>query len=393
MERRIICFNVPSFEIALARLNEPCLRRWPAAIAPLHYTRSFLWEVSAEARQEGIYQGMALSDARRVCPRLRIIGPDARRVSQGRKLLQESIQQFSPIYELANHGQFYADVTASRRLFGGAATMAARINYDISQRHGISGATGVAANKLVSGVVANLLDPSSIHHIRSGDEESFLGPLPVSCLPELDRLFRPRTGEILANFEELCLKLLRDLRAVPQDQLELLIGGKARLLKQWALGIDPSPVCPESKTALRVISHTFDSDQIDDNALLAVSYRLLERICNDLRRENRSLSGVTLLLDYTDGRQMSKRRQCLPPSSFESEIYPVLEDLIFSVNRRVRVRRVGLNVDAVPSTTTQLDLFHQESCSTVKNLSGAIESIRERYGDESIRRGKAAAVN
>src|SRR5919109_2803784 len=120
MERRIICFHVPSFEIALARLVEPSLRRWPAAVAPLHYTRSFLWEVSAEARQEGIFEGMALSDARRLCPRLRIIAPDARRISLGQKLLRETIQYFSPIYELANRGQLYADVSGSGRLFADA---------------------------------------------------------------------------------------------------------------------------------------------------------------------------------------------------------------------------------------------------------------------------------
>jgi hypothetical protein len=52
-----------------------------------------------------------------------------------------------------------------------------------------------------------------------------------------------------------------------------------------------------------------------------------------------------------------------------------------------------LNIDAVPSATTQLELFHHETCTTVKNLTGAIDSIRERYGDESIWRGKAAELN
>jgi DNA polymerase-4 len=393
MERRIICFNVPSFEIALARVNEPSLRRWPAAVAPLHYTRSFLWEVSAEARQEGIYEGMALSDARRLCPRLRIIAPDARRISLGQKLLRETIQYFSPIYELANRGQLYADVSGSTRLFGDPASIAGRIHSEISQRHGISGAAGVAHSKLVSGVIANLLDPASIYRVRPGDEESFLRPLPVTCLPELRRLFGANCDDIIAMLEELCLRSLGHIAAVPAGQLELVVGGKARLLKQWAKGIDPSPIWPESQTPLLGLSHTFDGDEIDDSSLLTVSYRLLERICNDLRRQNRSVTRVALTLGYADGLQICKTRKCWPPSCFESEIYPVVEDLFFSINRRVRVRRILLNVDAMPAATTQLDLFHQETFSGLKKLTAAIDSIRERYGDESIGRGKVANLD
>jgi DNA polymerase-4 len=292
-----------------------------------------------------------------------------------------------------NRGQLYADVSGSDRLFGDAASIGARIHSEISERHGISGATGVARNKVVSGVIANLLDPASIYQVRPGNEESFLRPLPVTCLPDLRRLFAANCDDIIAILEELCLRSLGNLAAVPAGQLELIIGGKARLLKQWAIGIDPSPIWPESKTPLLGLSHIFDGDEIDDNVPLTVSYRLLERICHDLRRQNRSLSGVTLTLVYGDGLQISKRRKCWPPSCFESDIYPVVEDLFFSIKRRVRVRRIVLNVDVMPRATTQLDLFHQESCSALRNLSGAIDSIRERYGDESISRGKVANLD
>ena len=393
MERRIICFHVPSFEIALARLVEPRLRRWPAAVAPLHYTRSFLWEVSAEARQEGVYERMGLAEARRVCPRLRVIAPDARRVSLGQKLLRETIRRFSPIYELANRGQLYADVSGSGRLFGDAVSVAGRIHNEISQRHGISGATGLARNKVVSGVVANVLDDASIYQVRPGDEESFLRPLAVTCLPDLRRLFGASCDDTIVTLEELSLRFLGNIAAVPADQLQLVIGGKARLLKQWAVGIDASAVWPESQQPTLEIGHTCDSDEINDDLLLTISYRLLEWISHHLRKQNRSAGSVTLRLDYADGRGLSKRGKCSPPSCFESEIYPVLENLFFSINRRVRVRRIGLNIDAVPSATTQLGLFHHDTCSTVKYLTSAIDSIRERYGDESIWRGKAAEIN
>src|ERR671914_1834923 len=125
MERQIVCFNVPAFEIALARIDNPSLREWPTAVAPAYNSRSFLWEVSAEARQQGLCRGMRLSHARQICPDLRVVAPDPRRVSLGQRLVQDTIQKFSPLYELANKGEFYADLSGSTRLFGDAATVAA----------------------------------------------------------------------------------------------------------------------------------------------------------------------------------------------------------------------------------------------------------------------------
>jgi len=60
MDRQIVCVSIPSFEVALARLNDPELRTRPLAIAPLNTTRALLREVSLEAMRDGLYVGMPL---------------------------------------------------------------------------------------------------------------------------------------------------------------------------------------------------------------------------------------------------------------------------------------------------------------------------------------------
>jgi DNA polymerase IV len=364
MERRIVCFNVPSFEITLARLCEPRLRRWPTAVAPVHYARSFVWEVSKEARQEGLYPGMPLNLARRMCARLRVIRPDPRRVALGHRLLQESIRQFSPIFELAHEGEFYADLTARTVLFREATAIGARIEKEISERYGISGVTGVATNKLVSGVAANLFEAATIYGVKPGDEASFLAPLPISSLPGIATLFAPRTNEVLQSFEELCLRLVRDVAWIPSEQLKLIIGGKTALLKQWSVGVDPSPVCPEGSQKGFAISQSLMTDEIDDHRLLPILYRLLEKLCDRLRKQNRLLISVTLMLSYSDGREFQKRQRLSAATDLESEIYPILQQLFFSINRRVRVRSLGLQFETARSPGAQLKLFAQRRVAT-----------------------------
>lgn len=48
MDRQIICYEIPAFEIALARVAEPGLQNRPVAIAPPS-PRAVLADVSAEA--------------------------------------------------------------------------------------------------------------------------------------------------------------------------------------------------------------------------------------------------------------------------------------------------------------------------------------------------------
>jgi DNA polymerase-4 len=54
MDRQIVCFQIPTFEIALACLTTLTLRDRPVAVVPLPSPRALLKEVSREAQDEGV---------------------------------------------------------------------------------------------------------------------------------------------------------------------------------------------------------------------------------------------------------------------------------------------------------------------------------------------------
>ena len=60
MDRQIVCFGIPAFEVAVARLHDPNLSTRPLAIAPLNTSRALLREVSSEAEQAGLGIGMSV---------------------------------------------------------------------------------------------------------------------------------------------------------------------------------------------------------------------------------------------------------------------------------------------------------------------------------------------
>src|SRR4051812_12037365 len=227
MLRQIVCFQVPSLHIAVARANAPGLRRRPVAVAP-PTARAVLFEVSAEALAEGVCAGMPLGQARLRCPALVVIAPQAEKLPAAHAAVLESLRYFSPVWEPIRPGQFYLDLTGTARLFGRAVDTAARMEKEVLQRHGLGGVAGVATNKLVSHIAAAaIVKPPDLCGVDPGAEKKFLDPKPVALLPSLQRLCGGKTPEFLATLAELDLATLGKVAATPPAHLELVVGPRS----------------------------------------------------------------------------------------------------------------------------------------------------------------------
>src|SRR4051794_31845232 len=99
MERLIVCLSIPSFEIALARLNDPALRTRPLAIAPLNTARALLREVSHEAMQDGLHVGMPIEQAKRLCPSLHVLSPNTKHINTASQSLLSVVSHYAPVWE------------------------------------------------------------------------------------------------------------------------------------------------------------------------------------------------------------------------------------------------------------------------------------------------------
>jgi DNA polymerase-4 len=375
MERRIGCFNVPAFEIELARANNRRLRSWPAVLVAENSAAAILLEVSPEARNEGIHDAMKLWQARRTCPGLLVIMADTRRLSTGQKIIGQIFKRFSPACELANPGEFYLDLTGTARLFGDSVTTASRLKKELSET-GIRGSMGVAANKLVSNVATRSSGNNGLSEVRPGNEQSFLSPLPVRWLPGVRRLFGPAWPQTATKMEDLCLTLNRDVAAVRAEQLEMVFGRRSRVLKQWSTGFDPSPVWGESGRPALEIFQTLEKDECDDDILLNVLFRIVERLCSGLRQQHRYLREIKLVLQYADRREITKTLSLFRPTRLESEIYPASEKLFLAVSRRVRIRRIGLT--AIPTKEPiQFELFAATREASLASAPDALENQDE----------------
>jgi DNA polymerase-4 len=393
MPRNIVCFEIPAFEIAVARLQDSSLRDRPVAVAPLHRPRACVHELSGEARREGLTAGMSVEQARGLCPSLRLISHDPLRVRTAQHQILNLVGRVAPVWEPVAPGHLFLDLSGTGRLFGPATDTAARLEHEVRQRHGLSGMMGVASNKLVSQAAATLIEPSHLCDILPGSEPTFMAPLPVSYLPRLSRASvgagRPK---LLTLLDDLHLRTLGEIAAIPLSHLERVCGPYARLLHDRACGIDPSPICPPVQRPQVELSVTLDPDEVDDRHLLGLLYSRVETLCRQLRQQRRMCERVTLGISYVDYEEATRACTFHSATYWEVDVYPALTDLFLRLfHRRVRIRGLTLTAERLRPAEEQLSLFQPIPRTRMQRVALALDHLRDRFGPKAIAFGRVRA--
>ncbi|HEV8352712.1 MAG TPA: hypothetical protein VGR24_00775 [bacterium] len=396
MDRQIVCVSIPSFEIALARLEDSALRARPVAVAAATHPRAVLRDVSAEAAGEGLCPGMAVDHARWLCPSIHLLPPSPARIRRGQQQVQEIISRFAPVWETFGPGHLFLDLTGTHRLFGRAVDAAAQIGREVAQRHALAAALAVGTNKLVTQVATGLIKPADLYDVQPGRERRFMAPLPPLVLPELAR---PAGRPLISLLEDLNVPTLGAIAAVPLDLLRRVVGSTGYDLHRHAQGIDDSPVLAARSRPRLTESLILDPDSVDLKRIRADLFTLVERIGNDLRERHHLCRRLRVTVVYSDFIESSREADIRPETNLDAALYDAAQPLLtHAFGRRVRVRRLILEAAVGLRPAEQLPLFDFRSGTAsvprspdpdrVRRLNAAVDRIRRRYGERAVRWGR-----
>lgn len=392
MERQILHLRVVSFAVTLARLRDPSLRGRPVLIAMGTGPRSIVLAASEEARGDGVRRGQILPEALRRCHRAAVVAPDPDLSRRASSAVVSVLDRYAPAVEAVPGGRFFADLTGTRRLFGVAVDVGARVQREIRERLRLPANAGVAINKLVSGVAAGVIRPVGLCDVLPGEEEAFLRPVGVGHLPAVDPEVE---GRLLSD-----LNVVRvgQLAALPLPALSAAFGRAGGTLYRQAHGQDDAPVRPPSRAPMvEETTGSLPEDTNDDAALLAALYLLIERGCRRLRSARWVAEESALSARYSDGMTAAKRVPLRPPLDRDLTLFarlrPVFEEV---VSRRGRVRSLTLRLSRLGAAPAQMFLFPEMDDDAVtrreRSLLAAMDRIRGKYGERSVLAGRESAL-
>jgi DNA polymerase-4 len=381
MERTILHLAIDSFPIQAERLRCPKLEKRPLALVPAGSQRPRVILISREAREAGITAGLPLVHARRLCGDLVALPLDRDFYGGIGESILERLAPFAPVVEPGGaSGRFFLDLTGVARTPPATRDRAVRAGRDVEASFHLHPTLGVAANKLVSRVAAQMVAPDGdLLEVSMGSEASFLAPLRVGVLPAA------RSGAATERLDLLNVRFVREVQALSLPHLTGAFGGEGALLWSQARGIDPTPVrSPETRPRV-IAEETLGQETNDSRVLEAHVARLSGEVSAGLRARREGARGLTLAVEYADGQDAAARRTFVEPlggsAAIAAEALRLLER---AVRRRVRVRRLRLSAWGTTAGGEQLTLWADDRPLRPTSLESVIDHARDRFGAESL---------
>lgn len=397
--RTIMHVDLDAFFVAVEQARNPDLRGKPVIVGGDPNGRGVVSTASYEARVYGIYSGMALSTARRLCPRAIFVRGDFHEYERVSQDFHRILRDYSPLVEPGGLDEAYLDLTGCEPVLTARCGVRSSALAEIEQLAVIAGqeirrrvreelsvtaSVGIASGKSLAKVASDAAKPDGLLPVPAGTEAAFLAPRPLRDLPGLG----PKTEEELAR---LGVRTLGRLAAMPEPTLRRLFGKWGPLLAERARGIDPTPVAEEPAPAKSVGREGTYAKDIDDVSVLRASLRgYAESVGAELRRLGRQARCLTLKLRYGDFTTITRSRT-LPrkgPTHSDEELYRTAAALLDqALSRDGRAARlIGLSASQLVEDAVQLNMFERRQ-QALETLLRTIDRLRAKYGYWCVQTG------
>jgi DNA polymerase-4 len=374
-DRAIVHMDLDSFFVSVERLRDSRLVGKPVIVGGLS-DRGVVAACSYETRAFGVRSAMPMRMALKLCPDAIVLRGDFEAYAQHSDWVTRMIMDRAPVVEKASIDEFYLDMTGMERFFG-SYQFATDLRKRIHTETGLQISFGLSVNKTVSKVATNHVKPAGQFQVLPGEEKAFLAPMAVGKIPMIGAV----TAQTLRNMG---IVHVGTLSQMPLKVLERTFGKSGVMLWERANGIDLRPVVPYSEQKSLSKEITFEQDTTDVKLLHRILGSLTEQLAYDLRKLGQCTSCITVKLRYSNF-DTHTRQISIPASASDHRLIPAVHELFEKLyDRRLLIRLIGVRFSKLLQGQEQLSLF--DDGARLVPLYGAMDNLRNRYGDFSVLR-------
>jgi DNA polymerase-4 len=283
--------------------------------------------------------------------------------------------------EMVSIDEAYLDLSGTARLHGPPFGASDKLLRTITRETGLPCSGGLAATRLVAKVASDQAKPRGLVWVPPGREERFLAPLPVRKIPGIGKV----TERAL---RALSIETVEQIAALPQEKLEKIFGQWGTALYRKARGGDSYEFVVDAEPKSISQNHTFNEDTSDPAALTTVLSHLSQKACKRLREAGLAARTLTLTIRYEGFDTHTRSKTLGEPSSLDSAIHAVFQELTAAHRDRTRkVRLLGVSLSGFSHGGEQLDLLHAEQREKLQKLTQVTDQLRNRFGFDKLQFG------
>jgi nucleotidyltransferase/DNA polymerase involved in DNA repair len=312
----VLCLFIPHLPVQCESKRHPEVAQVSLVIGGFPHERKVVLDCSEKASASGAHSGMTLRQASHRCPDAIFLPVDEAGYARAFDEVLDILDQFSPMVETDSPGTAFLDVSGTGHLFGPADNLAGQVGNEVLHKTSLQSQIGVASSKFVAGIAASLASASPLT-LRSGQERSFLQPLPIE--------FLPIAPEATTWLKRLGLRTMGQVADLPANALASQLGRDGTTAHLLAQGIDPRPVIPRPRPDVLEETLSFEQPLESLDALLAALGKLLDRLVPLLRRRYQVCPQIRLCFRFDDGRAWPDIVNLKTPSDSKPEILGILK--------------------------------------------------------------------
>ena len=403
MSRTILHSDCNCFYASVELLHHPELRGKPVAVGGDPEARhGIVLTADYTAKRHGVKTGMALWQAKQVCPDITFLPPRMDLYLRFSKMAQEIYAEYTDKREPYGIDESWLDVTDSVSIKGDGYRIAQEISSRMKKELGITVSVGVSFNKIFAKLGSDYKKPDAITTMNKDEYKEKAWPLPVSDLLYVGSA----TNKKLYSMGILTIG---DLARTDETLLVRRLGKMGSILWAFANGYDDSPVKLENTSApVKSVgnSTTTPKDMETDEDVKIVLYILAESVAARLRENGLRCLTVEISIRDKDLFHFSRQMKLKNASNITREIAEAGYKL-YKENYRLPanekelknstpeyyqkpLRSIGIRgTDLVTDYFwEQLDLFMDPQFREKQmKMDEAVDIIRKRFGFYSIQRG------
>ena len=384
--------DLDAFFASVEQLDHPQWRGKPVIVGGSPSRRGVVSTASYEARAFGVHSAMPSAQAERLCPNAIWTPGHFDRYREVSSSVMQILVDETPYVDRVSIDEAFFDITPGRYSSESPIDIVKRISKRVSSL-GVTCSIGLGCNKTVAKIASERDKPRGLTIVLPGTERGFLAPLPVRSMSGIGK----RAEHELAKAG---IRTLGQLASSPASTLRTIFGTNGEAMRLRAQGRERSAVSRiDDPEDVKSVSNerTFARDLTDRRDIEAAIAVLGESVGRRLRKKGLAGRTVTLKLKYSYGSGRSAQRKLAHPTDDENIFTSVaieLLDNIWSTGMPVRLVGIGLSGFDLEGGV-QTDLFCEVDergavASAKRDLSVAMDAVRERFGDSALGYGRRA---
>jgi len=342
---------------------------------------------SIPAKSYGIQTAEPVVNALRKCPNLTIVPPNHRMYQKRSQMLMDHLSGICPDIEQVSIDECFMDYTPIMDKYPSPEAAAHIIKDSVREEFGFTVNVGISDRKVLAKMASDFKKPDLVHTLYSDEIETKLWPLPVSSL----FMCGHSSTETL---HKLGIRTIGDLAHADLQILQSHLKSHGTTLWEYANGIDSSDITPEPVKMKGIgNSTTLSADVVTKEEAYRTLLQLAETVGQRVRASHELAGMVSTEIKYASFQSVSHQTTLKFPSASTDVIYTTACRLFDELWNGKPIRLLGIRTSKlVPEgEPIQLSLFDYQNPSPrnekQQKLDSALDSLRNKYGQDIIKRG------